>query len=218
MGKIGRYGIEGFPLSGNCGKSAFKQGHETMRSTFTVAATLLALWAFGIHLMADEPSAPNKPQKVSHEKGVDGLSCGHTPQTPTISPTIPQRCHTGSCVGGSCAEGTCHSCNGNCCEVCPMHGRDCRFGCLKNATSTFFRQFPLRYHYSEQPFFGLRPIIQPPAYGPSEEPCFPRVHNAIWGPPAPMKFIKTAPEPQMPFYTTRSPRDIYCPNPPNIGY
>jgi hypothetical protein len=71
---------------------------------------------------------------------------------------------------------------------------------------------------------GLRPLPLQSGYGvpgeyagmvPPPQPRFPKLHSLFVQPPA---YMTTAPQPPMPTYTTRGPRDFLNPNPPSIGY
>ena len=55
--------------------------------------------------------------------------------------------------------------------------------------------------------------MYPPA--PAPQPRFPVLHSFFVQPPI---YMTTAPEPPMPTYTTRGPRDFLHPNPPGIGH
>ena len=74
---------------------------------------------------------------------------------------------------------------------------------------------------ADRPYFGMHPITYPlmaqrqggGVYPPSE-PRFPRLHSFFVQP----VYMTTAPQPPMPTYTTRGPRDFLNPNPPSIGY
>ena len=52
-------------------------------------------------------------------------------------------------------------------------------------------------------------------YPPPPPPRFPVLHSLFVQPPI---YMTTAPQPPMPTYTTRGPRDFLNPNPPSIGY
>ena len=110
-------------------------------------------------------------------------------------------------------------------EVCPVHG----YGPCPQDRADFGLR---RAVPSDRPYFGMQPLIQPrPLYaygryghgqyghgphgGMYPPPRFPMLHSFFAPPPA---YMTTSPQPPMPTYTTRGPRDFLNPNPPSIGY
>ena len=63
--------------------------------------------------------------------------------------------------------------------------------------------------------YPMAPVAHGGMYPPRHQPRFPVLHSFVARPPI---YMTTEPEPPMPTYTTRGPRDFLNPNPPSIGY
>ena len=124
-------------------------------------------------------------------------------------------------------------------EVCPVHG----YGPCPKEQVDFGLGLRQAMTPADRPYFGMQPLLQPRplfsygryGYGPHgyaphgygplgngqhggvnpSPPRFPVLHSFFVQPPI---YMTTSPQPPMPTYTTRGPRDFLNPNPPSIGY
>ncbi len=148
------------------------------------------------------------------EPSANDISC-----SPSCNGNCGGRCHQhGGCMIGHYGYGKapiCQRAKAN--EVCPIHG----YGPCPEERIDLGLGLRQAYASPDRPYFGMQPLIparpEAPygAYGPQQPPRFPMLRSLFSAPPM---YMTTSPQPPMPTYTTRGPRDFLNPNPPSIGY